>query len=69
MFESHMVTSLDWTSFDFRFEDFLSNLPFNQIKINKLKLNSNPGRAPLSVPDLKKISILDLSSSLFVSVF
>ena len=27
MFESHVVTSVDRTSFDFRFEDFLSNLP------------------------------------------
>ena len=27
MFESHVVTSLDRTSFGFQFEDFLSNLP------------------------------------------
>ena len=27
MFESHVVTSVDRTSFDFRFEDFFSNLP------------------------------------------
>ena len=30
---------------------------------------SNPGRAPLSVQELKIISILDLNSSLFVSDF
>ena len=36
---------------------------------NQVNSCSNPGRAPLSVPDLKKISILDLSSSLFVSFF
>ena len=27
MFESNVVTSVDWTSFNFGFEDFLSNLP------------------------------------------
>ena len=27
VFESHLVTSVDRTSFDFRFEDFLSNMP------------------------------------------
>ena len=27
MFESHVVTSVDSTSFDFQFEDFFSNLP------------------------------------------
>ena len=27
MFESHVVASIDRTSFDFQFEDFLSNLP------------------------------------------
>ena len=36
---------------------------------NEQNCASNPGRAPLSVPELKKISILDVNSSLFVSVF
>ena len=29
MFESHVVTSVDRTSFYFRFEDFFSNLPLS----------------------------------------
>ena len=31
MFEGHVVTSVDRTSFDFRFEDFLSSLPLQTI--------------------------------------
>ena len=37
--------------------------------VTTVALKSNTGQAPLSVPGLKKISIQDLNSSLFVSDF